>query len=219
MYPVVEKFVSINGEGPFAGTLSAFIRMRGCNLSCSYCDTAWAMEQDAPCEFLSEQDLLSFLEEEGIRRVTLTGGEPLLVPGIMKLIQTLGSAGYLVEIETNGSVDIRPFSSICPRPFFTLDYKCPGSNMTDAMRTDHYEVLHLCDSVKFVVSDITDLAFAYTVCQKHNLEERCQVFLSPVFGRINPVEIVEFMKQKKWNGARLAMQLHKIIWPSETRGV
>ena len=108
-YPVVEKFISINGEGQKAGELAAFIRMRGCNLSCNYCDTSWANTMDCPCEFLSTEELITWLTEHKIKNVTLTGGEPLLTTGIDTFIETLGSSGFSVEIETNGSVALDCF--------------------------------------------------------------------------------------------------------------
>ena len=86
-YPVVEKFVSINGEGQKAGEVAAFIRMRGCNLSCNYCDTSWANTMDCPCEFLSTEELITWLTEHKIKNVTLTGGEPLLTKGIDTFIE------------------------------------------------------------------------------------------------------------------------------------
>ena len=95
-YPVVEKFISINGEGQKAGELAAFIRMRGCNLSCNYCDTSWANTMDCPCEFLSTEELITWLTEHKIKNVTLTGGEPLLTKGIDTFIEALGSSGFSV---------------------------------------------------------------------------------------------------------------------------
>ena len=96
VYPLVEKFISINGEGPKAGMMSAFLRMKGCNLSCSYCDTSWANTPDCPCEMLSADALIRWLKESGTANVTLTGGEPLLIPDIASPIEQIGSAGFAV---------------------------------------------------------------------------------------------------------------------------
>ena len=122
-YPVVEKFVSINGEGQKAGEIAAFIRMRGCNLACNYCDTSWANTKDCPCEFLSAEELITWLKEHSIENVTLTGGEPLLTEEIAPLIEALGTAGFSVEIETNGSVSLNTFDTLAHRPAFTMDIK------------------------------------------------------------------------------------------------
>ena len=162
---------------------------------------------------------MDWLAEKGMDRVTLTGGEPLICPSVDLLIDRLMKTGCHLEIETNGSVDIRPFCRIEPRPSFTLDYKCPGSGMTSYMVTDHYDCLLPCDSVKFVVSNHIDLNEAYRISHLYGLEEKAQIFLSPVFGQIDPASIVEFMAEKQWKGARLQLQLHKYIWPPDMRGV
>lgn len=219
LYPVAEYFVSINGEGARAGNLAAFIRLRTCNLHCSYCDTRWANSEDALCQYMSTEDLLGWLEETKVRLVTLTGGEPLLNPETADLIDRLGEAGYEVEVETNGSIDIGPFAALPHRPSFTLDYKCPGSGMEEFMLTENYRFLISSDTVKFVVSSVEDLERAAEICRTFSLTDRCHVFLSPVFGRIEPREIVEYMAARSWNGIRLQLQLHKYIWPPDQRGV
>ncbi len=109
-YQVVEKFVSINGEGRRAGELAAFIRFKGCNLQCSYCDTSWANEPGCESERLTEEEILSWIRETGVKNVTLTGGEPLLRKGMEELIEAiLEDPSQRVEIETNGSVDLKPY--------------------------------------------------------------------------------------------------------------
>ena len=218
-YPVVEKFVSINGEGQKAGEIAAFIRMRGCNLACNYCDTSWANTKDCPCEFLSAEELITWLKEHSIENVTLTGGEPLLTEEIAPLIEALGTAGFSVEIETNGSVSLNTFDTLAHRPAFTMDYKCPDSGMENAMNTDNFSLLIPKDTVKFVVSSISDLDKARKICIQYKVAEHCPIFLSPVFGRIEPKEIVEYMIEHHWNEARLQLQMHKFIWPPEKRGV
>lgn len=218
-YPVVEKFVSINGEGQKAGEIAAFIRMRGCNLSCNYCDTSWANTSDCPCEFLSAGELIAWLKKNSVKNVTLTGGEPLLTEGISSLIESLGTEGFFVEIETNGSVALDSFHTLAHRPAFTMDYKCPDSGMEKAMHTENFSLLIPDDTVKFVVSSIADLEKAREICEQYNIAQHCPIFLSPVFGRIEPKEIVEYMIEYHWNEARLQLQMHKFIWPPEQRGV
>ena len=109
-YAVAEKFVSINGEGKHAGELAVFLRFRGCNLACGFCDTKWANTAAAPAVRMTTDELVAYVRETGVRNVTLTGGEPLLQPGIDELITALGALGYRVEIETNGSVSLQPFA-------------------------------------------------------------------------------------------------------------
>jgi 7-carboxy-7-deazaguanine synthase len=106
---VVEKFVSINGEGTRAGELAVFIRFKGCNLACSYCDTMWANEKDCPFTEMSQEEILDYVKSTGVKNVTLTGGEPLLQEGVDRLIDLLLDSDLRVEIETNGAVDLRPF--------------------------------------------------------------------------------------------------------------
>ncbi len=218
-WQVAEKFISINGEGAHAGFPAAFIRLKGCNLSCRYCDTAWANDPACPAEEETAEDILRWLKDRGIRRVTLTGGEPLMAENVMVLIRALCEAGFRVEIETNGSIDIRPFSEIRPRPVFTLDYKCPGSGMEGYMLTSNYDCLETCDSVKFVVSSREDLDCAKRVCDDCRLAERCHVFLSASFSDISPRDIVDYMISRGWQDVRLQLQMHKYIWPPEMRGV
>ena len=219
IYPVVEKFVSINGEGPRAGELAVFVRFRRCNLNCSYCDTRWANTESAPAEMLTASELAEWTNSTGVTNVTLTGGEPLLQENICGLTDLLISSGHFVEIETNGSISIAELANIELRPAFTLDYKLPDSGMEAHMLTENYAYLSKCDTVKFVSGSINDLERASSVISEFSLTEKCNVYLSPVFGKITPAEIVEFMKSHNLNGVRLQLQLHKFIWSPDKRGV
>ncbi len=151
--------------------------------------------------------------------LTLTGGEPLLQADIARLIVLLGASGAEVEIETNGSVSLEEINSLTSRPSVTADYKLPSSGMEKYMLTENFSCLTLRDAVKFVVGDMCDLARAEEIINEYGLIDRCRVYFSPVFGKIMPEEIVEFMKERKLNGARLQLQLHKIIWKPDMRGV
>lgn len=219
MFPVAEKFVSINGEGKRAGELAVFIRFRGCNLNCSYCDTTWANSDDCPAEMMSAEDILNYVDGEGIVNVTLTGGEPLLQEDIDVLVGMLVKNGHNVEIETNGSVSIENLSQSEYRPDFTLDYKLPSSGMESLMLTENYAFLTKRDVVKFVAGSLTDLKKTAEIIEKFSLTEKCLVYISPVFGKINPDGIVEFMKLKHLNKVRMQLQLHKFIWNPDERGV
>ena len=218
-FPVVEKFVSINGESICAGEPAVFIRFRGCDLNCSYCDTKWANSISAPAEMLSAKDISSYVESTGITDVTLTGGEPLLQKDIKKLIEMLVSNGHRVEIETNGAHPIDVLAASECRPVFTLDYKLPSSGMERFMLTDNYKYLDTNDAVKFVSGDINDLEAARAVIERYRLTEKCKVYISPVFGKIEPEQIVDYLIDNKMNGVRLQLQLHKYIWDPDRRGV
>ena len=145
---VVEKFTSINGEGTRAGELAVFIRFKGCNLRCSYCDTMWANEPECPYKEETPEEILNYVLGTGIHNVTLTGGEPLLQKDIRDLIHLLLQAGLQVEIETNGAVDLAAFCE--ERPVFTMDYKLPSSGCEEHMITENMELLEKDDTVKFV---------------------------------------------------------------------
>lgn len=219
-YKVAEIFESINGEGRKAGQLAVFIRFAKCNLQCSYCDTSWASTDTAACREMTAEEIYERIKSSSIRNVTLTGGEPLLQADIGKLLELLAADHTLsVEIETNGSISIAEFSRLENPPAFTLDYKLPGSGMESYMDTDNFKYLKPQDTVKFVAGSSNDLQRAREIITAFKLTEKCAVYLSPVFGAINPQVMVDFMKQYKLNGVSLQLQLHKIIWDPQQRGV
>lgn len=217
--PVVETFVSINGESIRAGELAVFLRFRGCNLNCSYCDTRWVNGADAPAKQMEVEELAAYADSTGITNVTLTGGEPLLQKEIGRLVERLIHTGHVVEIESNGSLPIALFAEKEKRPFFTLDYKLPDSGMESHMLVDNYRYLCQEDAVKFVAGSRRDLEKAAEIIETYGLCERCKVYLSPVFGRIDPADMVAFLLERKMNRVKLQLQLHKFIWDPEKRGV
>lgn len=217
---VAEKFISINGEGVRAGELAVFVRFQGCNLACHYCDTKWALTKDCPWEEMSPEQIHAYIKSTGITNVTLTGGEPLLHRDIDRLLAILLADGDLrVEIETNGAVDLQKFCACPGRPVFTMDYKLPSSGYEQSMLLSNFEVLSPDDTVKFVSGSTEDLERAYQIIQEYDLLRKCHVYFSPVFGDIEPVEIVNFMIAHKLNEARLQIQMHKVIWHPDERGV
>ena len=218
-YNIAEKFVSINGEGRKAGQPAVFIRFKGCNLNCSYCDTFWANSDNCPAEMMTANDILVYIQKTGISNVTLTGGEPLIQTGIYELIDLLCQNGLDVEIETNGSKDISPFRQMKIMPSFTLDYKLPSSGMERFMEMKNYDFLTKNDTIKFVCGSNEDLQKALEIIEKKHLTNKCAVYLSPVFGKIEPREIVDFMLENKMNGINFQLQLHKFIWNPDKRGV
>ena len=221
-YKIAEKFVSINGESTKAGQLAVFIRLCGCNLKCSYCDTMWANEKNVPYTEMSIDEIINYIEETGVKNITLTGGEPLLErEGDIKelLIAMSAIKDAYVEIETNGSVALDKFLDIGDNVSFTMDYKLPGSGMEDKMCLDNFKVLRECDTVKFVSGSRTDLEKAKEIIEKYHLTGKCHIYISPVFGRIEPVEIVDFMIENKMNDVNLQLQMHKVIWDPDKKGV
>lgn len=219
-FKVAEIFTSINGEGTKAGQTAVFVRFTGCNLNCSYCDTKWANEPDAEYTLMTDKEILNRIKETGIKNVTLTGGEPLLRDGIHELLEEIAKDGFLqAEIETNGSIDLRPFCDIENRPSFTMDYKLPSSGMEKHMYLENFDLLEKKDTVKFVSGSSKDLKKALEIIRKYYLSKRCHVYISPVFGSIEPAEIVDFMVENKLNDINLQLQLHKFIWDPNMRGV
>lgn len=219
-FKVAEIFTSINGEGTKAGQTAVFVRFTGCNLNCSYCDTKWANEPNAEYKLMTDGEILSRIKETGIKNVTLTGGEPLLREGIHELLEEIAKDGFLqAEIETNGSIDLKPFCDIENRPSFTMDYKLPLSGMEKHMCLENFEILEKKDTVKFVSGSIEDLKKALEIIRKYDLSRRCHVYISPVFGSIEPAKIVDFMVENKLNDVNLQLQLHKFIWDPNMRGV
>lgn len=215
---VVEIFDSIDGEGKRAGQLTTFIRFGTCNLRCNWCDTPYAQTN----EETREMSVAEIMAHSLYRNITLTGGEPLIQEGINDLIGHLLYAGHNVNIETNGSVDIMPFYKKQPNRllsnlFFTMDYKLPSSGMMDKMLGSNIEKLAQDDIIKFVVEDENDLHTALAVNDFNTI--RAKKYLSPVFGKITPVEIVDFMKEHKMEDWILQLQLHKLIWDMKKRGV
>ena len=197
-FKVVETFVSINGEGKKAGRLAMFIRLKGCNLNCSYCDTTWANKRDARCELLTAPQIVERIKEAGVELVTLTGGEPLLDENVSELIGSILMMPKVeIEIETNGSVPIRYYKERDNRLTMTMDYKLPSSNMEENMCLENMEYLKPWDVVKFVIGSREDLNRAKEIIERFRLCEKAIVYFSPVFGKIEPEEIVEFMKENK----------------------
>ncbi|MGB5823818.1 MAG: putative 7-carboxy-7-deazaguanine synthase QueE [Proteocatella sp.] len=219
-FKVVEKFVSINGEGLLCGQLAIFIRLAGCNLNCSYCDTTWANEKDVSYELMAAEDIYDYIKSTKVANVTLTGGEPLMQEGVITLLQLLSKDRTIhVEIETNGSISLEEFSKTENMPSFTMDYKLPSSNMEDKMLTGNFEYLTNKDTLKFVAGSFEDLEKTKYIIDKFKLTGKTNLYISPVFGKITMNDIVEFMKANDMNGVTLQMQLHKVIWDPSERGV
>lgn len=206
---VNEIFTSIEGEGKRAGEMAVFLRLTGCNLRCSYCDTAYAFEEGRK---MTVREILGQVDK-AYRNVTLTGGEPLC-QDVHELLA--GLSAHEVNIETNGSVDLEPYSGY-GQVFFTVDYKSPSSGMEKRMLAKNFGNLRERDVLKFVVGSREDLEAALMACRR--FEPCCHIFVSPVFGKIGPAEIVEFMKENLLTDWRLQLQLHKYIWDPGKRGV
>lgn len=218
---IVELFSSIDGEGIRTGQLCTFIRTYACNLRCIYCDSMYALEGNSYTE-MSITEILTKCKELKNRCITLTGGEPLIHKDVDILITELLRAGYEVNIETNGAVDISKFIVDNPNLFFTIDYKTPYSQMEDKMVLDNFfKYARPNDVVKFVCANKQDLDIMKAVVtnMQEQLDELPYIFVSPVFGQIEPVELVDYIKENNLQDVRIQVQLHKIIWNPNTKGV
>jgi 7-carboxy-7-deazaguanine synthase len=207
-----EIFTSIQGETSFAGLPFTFVRLTGCNLRCSYCDTPYAYEEGV--EWSIDQ-VLAEIHQKGIARIVLTGGEPLLQNETPTLCSLMAEKGFSVLLETNGSM---PIKNIDQRVHRILDLKCPGSGMDAHMDFKNINYLTPRDEVKFVVSDRNDFQWALTIIKRYNLEDRTHILISPAHQLVHPRELAEWIMQEKLN-ARLQLQLQKYVWPDKMRGV
>ncbi|MDR0676787.1 MAG: radical SAM protein [Elusimicrobiota bacterium] len=216
---VIEIFNSIEGEGKRAGKITTFIRLEGCNCRCFYCDTKYSYENSIFVE-MTISEILNEVKKFGANFITITGGEPLIHENINDLILKLTSLDYKINIETNGTIDIKNFINY-DNILITMDYKCPSSGMEKRMNLNNLKILRESDVLKFVVQNSKDLKKMEKILIENDL--KCDIYISPVFGKIDYKEIVEFMKvnQKKFNMEKLTfqLQLHKIIWGENEKGV
>jgi 7-carboxy-7-deazaguanine synthase len=226
---ITEIFKSIQGEGTRAGLPCIFVRLTGCNLRCTWCDTAYAFhggQKVTVDEAMERVEALSRRRDGsagGISLVELTGGEPLLQEEVYPLAERLLAAGYTVMIETSGE----RFIGRLPKEVIKIvDVKCPDSGEPDTFDPRNLEELSANDEVKFVISSRRDYEFAREFSREHRLSERVrQVLFSPVHDDPNgkwtglePRELVGWMLQDGLP-ARLGLQLHKIVWDPAMRGV
>lgn len=219
---VVEIFKSIEGEGIRAGLPATFIRLYGCNLRCEYCDTKYSYaEADEKCTppycTMTVEQIIEAVMHFGCQNITITGGEPLIHSGIERLIDLLLLCGCEVNIETNGTIAVPHKYKNERRLIFTMDYKCPGSGMNEKMERYPFDTLRDHDVLKFVVSDENDLDKMVEVLE--TIDSTPAVFVSPVFGKIEPAQIVEYLLNHQLHDIRVQLQLHKIIWDPDQRGV
>lgn len=209
---VTEIFHSIQGESSYAGQPCVFVRLTGCPLRCTWCDTEYAFYggTEQPID-----EILSMVDSYGCRLVEVTGGEPLAQSDAFPLISTLCDRGYQVLIETSGAIDI---ASVDRRAHIILDVKCPGSGMTDRMYWPNLNQLTMKDEAKFVLADRKDYDWACEIITKYELTTRCPVLMSPVFGSLEPRQLAEWVLADRLP-VRFQLQLHKWIWAPDMRGV
>ena len=209
---VTEIFHSIQGESSFTGQPCVFIRLTGCPLRCTWCDTAYAFFGGHE---LSIEQILATVDSYDCRLVEVTGGEPLAQPEVFSLIRKLGDRGHEVLIETSGAIDT---AQVDTRAHIILDVKCPGSGMSDRMHWPNVTRLTMKDEAKFVLLDRSDYEWACDILARYEIAKRCVVLMSPVFGSLDPRQLAEWVLADRLP-VRLQLQLHKLIWTPDMRGV
>jgi len=208
---VTETFSSIQGEGLAMGRPCFFIRLSGCNLRCNWCDTryAWRQGEELPLDMLAAKWL-----DSGIPLIQITGGEPLLQPAILPLMEYFLEQGATVLLETNGSIDI---SRVPGRVVKIVDRKTPSSGMVACWAERNAGYLRAGDQLKFVLGDRQDYVWACRELERLNLRSGVEVLFSPVAGRMNPGELAEWIVADRLS-VRFQLQLHKALW-GHRRGV
>jgi 7-carboxy-7-deazaguanine synthase len=209
---ITEIYASIQGETQYAGLPCTLVRTTGCDLRCTYCDSAFAFYGGSD---MTVDEIIAAVRELGAPLILLTGGEPMLQREIAGLADRLLQAGYRVMIETSGahSVDSLPAEVVR-----IIDVKTPGSGESTRVRWEVLEGLRRQDAVKFVVANETDYRWAADVVISRRLAERTEVLLSPVHGSLDPQQLVAWMLRDRL-AARLNLQLHKYIWSPDARRV
>ncbi len=211
---VAEIFASIQGESTYAGLPCSFVRLAGCELRCSWCDTAWAWNEKSG-EPLSEAEILERVGAYGLPTVEVTGGEPLAQGHLVSLLRALLEQGYLVLLETSGSRDIAP---VPVGVKVVLDLKAPGSGQSRHIRWQNLDALRPDGQIKLVLASREDYEWACRQLHERDLASHWPVLFSPVPGLLAPRELAAWMVADR-TPARLQLQLHKWIWPPDARGV
>lgn len=202
---ITEIFFSLQGETSRVGLPTVFVRLTGCPLRCGYCDTAYAFHGG---ESMALADILQRVAAHGARHVTVTGGEPLAQKHATTLLTRLADAGYSVSLETSGALDV---SGVDPRVSKILDLKTPGSGEAARNLWANLEYLTPHDEIKFVLCDAADYDWARGQIAERRLDARCPVLLSPVYGRLAPRDLAEWILRDRLP-VRLQLQLHKLLW-------
>ncbi len=212
MLKVTEIFASVQGETSYSGFPFAFVRLTGCNLRCRYCDTTYAYDsgEDFPLE-----EVVSRVTAFGLTRVCVTGGEPLLQPEAFALVKTFLDRGQEVLVETNGTI---PLAALDPRAVKIMDVKCPSSGEDRKMMWDNFRCLTERDEVKFVISSPEDYRYAKEVSARYRREKKWVILLSPAFGFLPPEKLAGWMVGDGLD-ARFQLQLHKLVWGPDRKGV
>lgn len=200
---ITEIFYSLQGEAKEVGIPTVFVRLTGCPLRCNYCDTAYAFKGNNP---LSIEHILDEIAQYNTQYVCVTGGEPMAQSNCLKLLDALIDNDYKVSMETSGSIDIAPVNS---KVSIVMDIKTPSSTEEHQNRYENLSILKNKDQLKFVIASRSDFDWCTKILENHEVES--EVLFSPVYESLKPVELADWILEKKLN-VRLQVQLHKILW-------
>ena len=213
MLKVNEIYYSVQGESTFAGLPCVFVRLTYCNLRCDYCDTEYAFYEG---NYMSVSEIIEKVKEYDCKLIEITGGEPLVqMDECLLLMNQLCEEGFEVLIETGGSLSI---TDIDPRVKIIMDLKCPSSGMGKKNLYENINYLKQNDELKFVIGSREDYDWSINIIQKHQLENKCKILFSVVYGKLEPIKLVNWILEDKLN-VRFQLQMHKFIWHPETKGV
>ena len=212
MLKINEIYASIQGESSHTGLPCIFIRLTGCNLRCSWCDTAYAFYAGND---LTIEETLQKVDTFGLPLVEITGGEPLLQEDVYPLMEALLKKGYRVMLETSGAL---PIDKVPQRVIKILDIKCPGSGEEKKNHLENLKLLSPHDEVKFVLLDRADYEWSRDLLRKYDLAPSTQVLFSPVYDKLNLKDLSQWILKDRL-AVRLQTQLHKHIWAPDARGV
>ncbi len=212
MLKINEIFYSIQGESTYVGCPTVFIRLTGCNLRCTYCDTKYSYYEG---EWINLSEIISQVKLHNTKYICITGGEPLLQKGIYQLMACLCDEEFKVSLETSGSKDC---SHVDSRVKIILDLKTPSSGEVDKNYYENLNFIPPGSEIKFVIGTKEDFDWSENICSQYSLFEKYTVLYSPSHNLAHPKWLAEQILQKK-SSARLQLQQHKYIWTPETRGV
>lgn len=202
---ISEIFFSLQGETSRIGLPTVFIRLTGCPLRCTYCDTTYAFTGG---ENMGVAEILRQVAEYSPRYVTVTGGEPLAQKNCLPLLRALCDTGYEVSLETGGALDI---GEVDARVMRVVDIKTPASGEAEKNRWENLPLLTRHDEIKFVLCDENDYQWAKQILLQHRLAEKCAVLFSPAHGTLNAAQLAEWILRDRLP-VRMLLQLHKLLW-------
>ena len=207
-----EIYYSIQGESSHLGRPCIFIRLTYCNLRCTYCDTEYAFYEGSKMDI---DEIIKHIKQWDCKLVEVTGGEPLFQKECIDLLNKLKELKYEVMLETSGSL---PIKNVPKDVIKIVDFKCPSSGMEKKNLWEIVNDLQLHDEIKFVIGDRQDFDWAKNKIEQYNLDKKCIILMSPIFGMIEPKIIVKWILKDNLP-VRMQLQMHKIIWKPEAKGV